>query len=151
MSWRGFLSPPHPLTNLEIEKYFEDELQFNGVFFRGNLLEITKDGGYIVNLDDMGRAGTHWVVIFLNDNRATYFDSFGVEHLLREVLRFLKGKDIHANIFRVQPDRSFLCGYYCLKFLDFMFDGKSLMDFTSMFSLTDFGANDRKILKLFDM
>ena len=72
-------------------------------------------------------------------------------HLPSEVLKFLRGKDLHANIFRVQPDKSFLCGYYCLKFLDFMFDGKSLMDFTSIFSPTDFVANDRKILKLFDM
>ena len=55
------------------------------------------------------------------------------------------------NIFRVQPAKSFLCGYYCLKFLDFMFDGKSLMDFTSMFSPTDFDANDKKVLKLFDI
>ena len=67
------MSPPHPLKNFEIEKYFEGELLFNGVFSRDNLPKVTQDGGYVVNLDDMGKAGTHWVAICLNDDRATYF------------------------------------------------------------------------------
>ena len=145
------MSPPHPLTNFEIEKYFEDELLFNGVYSRNKLPKITQDGGYVVNLDDMGQSGTHWVAIFINDDRATYFDSFGVEHLPEEVKRFLVNKDLHVNIFRVQPARSVLCGYYGIKFLDFMFDGKSLMDFTNMFSPTNFEANDKLVLRLFDI
>ena len=145
------MSPPHPLTNFEIEKYFKDDLMFNGVFSRNNLPKTTRDGGYVVNLDDMGKAGTHWVAIFINDDRATYFDSFGVEHMPREVVRFLRNKDIQANIFRVQPADSVLCGYYCIKFLDFMFDGKTLTDFTNMFSPTNFKANDKKVLTLFDI
>ena len=64
-------------------------------------------GGYVVNLDDMGKSGTHWDAIFLNDDRATYFDSFGVEHLPQEILKFLRAKDLHVNIFRVQPAKSF--------------------------------------------
>ena len=98
-----------------------------------------------------GQAGTHWVAIFVNDNRAVYFDSFGVEHLPVEIQRFLRKKDIHANIYRIQAYDSILCSYYCIKFLDFMFAGKSLADYTSMFSPTDFKLNDQKILKLFDM
>ena len=145
------MSPPHPLTNFEIEKYFEDELLFNGVFSRNNLPRITQDGGYVVNLDDKGKSGTHWVAIFINDDRATYFDSFGVEHLPKEVVKFLRGKDLNVNIFRLQPAQSVLCGYYCLKFLDFMFDGKSLTDFTSMFSPTNFLVNDRLLLRLFEI
>ena len=145
------MSPPHPLTNFEIEKYFEDEPQFNRVHSRDNLPKTTRDGGYVVNLDDLGKSGTHWVAIYLNNDRATYFDSFGVEHMPREVIRFLKNKDLHTNIFRVQPADSVLCGYYCIKFLEFMFSGESLHDFTNMFSPTDFLANDAKVLSLFDI
>ena len=145
------MSPPHPLTNFEIEKYFEDELMFNGVFSRNNLPRTTRDGGYVVNLDDMGKSGTHWIAIFVDNGRAIYFDSFGVEHMPKEIKKFLRNKDIHANIFRVQPADSVLCGYYCIKFLDFMFAGKTLMDFTSLFSPTDFIANDKKVLSLFDI
>ena len=145
------MSPPHPLTNHEISRYFEDELLFNGVFSRNNLPDLPRDGGYVINLDDLGESGTHWVAIFVNGNRAIYFDSFGVEHLPREIKRFLRGKDLMVNIYRVQDIRSILCGYYCIKFLDFMFDGKSLMDFTSLFSPHDFKENEKIILRLFDI
>ena len=137
------------MTNYEIERYFEYELGFNGVYSRNNLPRIAKDGGYIVNLDDMGKSGTHWVAIFVSGNRGTYFDSFGVEHLPHEILKFLVNKDLHINIFRIQSINSILCGYYCIKFLDFMFKGKTLTDFTNMFSPRDFKANDKKILRLF--
>ena len=145
------MSPPHPLTNFEIGRYFEDELLFNGVFSRNNLPDLPRDGGYVVNLDDLGESGTHWVAIFVNGNRAVYFDSFGVEHLPREIQRFLRGKDLMVNIYRVQDAKSVLCGYYCIKFLDFMFDGKTLMDFTSLFSPHDFKENEKIILRLFDI
>ena len=53
--------PPHPLTNFEIQKYYENEPRFNGVFSRDNLQKI-KDGAYIINLDDYSDIGTHWVL-----------------------------------------------------------------------------------------
>ena len=143
------MNPPHPLTNFEIEKYFRNELKFKGVFSRNNLPRVIEDGGYIVNLDDMGNSGTHWVAIYVNGDRATYFDSFGVEHVPVEILKFLKNKDLHVNIFRVQPTKSVLCGYYCIQFLEFMFEGKTLMTFTSLFSPTDFKENDKIVLRLF--
>ena len=33
----GFLMPPHPLTNFEIQKYYQNEPRFNEVFSRDNL------------------------------------------------------------------------------------------------------------------
>ena len=43
--------PSHPLTNFEIQKYYQNELRFNGVYSRDNLTEI-KDESYIINLDE---------------------------------------------------------------------------------------------------
>ena len=43
--------PPDPLTNFEIQKFYQNELRFNGVFSRNNLPKI-KDGAYIINLDE---------------------------------------------------------------------------------------------------
>ena len=40
----GFLMAPHPLTNFEIEKYYQDEPIFNGVYSRNNLPKKIKDG-----------------------------------------------------------------------------------------------------------
>ena len=48
----GFSIPPHPLTNFEIQKYYESELRFNGVYSRDNLSFEIKDGTYIINLDE---------------------------------------------------------------------------------------------------
>ena len=76
--------PPHPLINFEIQKYYENELKFNGVYSRNNLSKI-KDGAYIINLDEYESIGTHWIALYFNDNNVTYFDSFGVKHIPKEI------------------------------------------------------------------
>ena len=67
--------PPHPLTNFEIQKYYENEHRFSGVYSRDNPTKI-KDGVYIINLDECTDIGAHWVALYVNDNSVTYFDSF---------------------------------------------------------------------------
>ena len=42
---------PHPLTNFEIQNYYENESKFNSIYARNNSSEI-KDGAYLVNLDE---------------------------------------------------------------------------------------------------
>ena len=81
----GFLMPPHPLTNFEIQKYYENESRFNGVFSRDNLLKKTKDGAYVINLDEHIDTGTHWIALFCMINKVIYFDSFGVEYIPKEI------------------------------------------------------------------
>ena len=71
---------PHLLTNFEIQKYYQHDPRFNGVYFRDNLLKM-KDGTYVINLDEYSDIGTHWVALHLNSNNDIYFDSFGVEHI----------------------------------------------------------------------
>ena len=50
--------PPHPLTNFEIQKYYQKEPRFNSVYYRDNLTEI-KDEAYIINFDEYSDIGTH--------------------------------------------------------------------------------------------
>ena len=57
----GFLMPPHPLTNFEIQKYYKNEPRFNGVFRRNNLPKIIKDRAYVLNLDEYADVGTHGI------------------------------------------------------------------------------------------
>ena len=80
--------PPHPLTNFEIQKYYKNEPRFNGVYSRDNLPKI-KDGAYIINLDEYSDIGTHWVALYVQNNGVTYFDSFGVEHIPKEIKAFI--------------------------------------------------------------
>ena len=93
--------PPHPLTNFEIKKYYQNELRFNGVYSRDNLPKI-KDGAYIINLDEYSDIGTHWVAFYVHNDDITYFDSFGIEHIPKEIEAFINNKKIKTNIFRIK-------------------------------------------------
>ena len=153
--------PPHPLTNIEIQEYYLNEPRFNRVFSRDNLPNIIKNGAYVINLDEYHDIGTHWVALYVqstsvydtyvNNKIAIYFDSIGVEHILREIMKFINRKKIITNIYRIQAYDSIMCGYFCTGFINFMFNGKSLTDYTNIFSPNDFNKNDDIILKYFGL
>ena len=145
----GFLMLPHPLTNFERQKYYQNEPSFNGVFSRNNLPKKIKDWAYVINLDEYADVGTHWIALFCNRNEIVYFDSFGVEHVPEKIKEFVGNKNIKASIFRVQANDSVMCGYYFIGFIDFMLAGKKLIYFTNMFSPHDFEKNDDIILSYF--
>ena len=145
----GFLMPPHPLTNFEIQKYDENGPRFNGVFSRDNLPKRIKDGSYAINFDEYEATGTHWIALFCKKNEVNYFDSFGVEHIPNEIKEFIGNENIKTNIFRVQASNSVMCGYFCIGFIDFMLAGKKLTDYTDLFSPYDFNKNDNIILSCF--
>ena len=66
-----------------------------------------KDGVYVINLDEYVDEVTHWIALFCNKNEIVYFDSFGVEHVPKEIKEFIdhpsssasQNKNIIANIF----------------------------------------------------
>ena len=141
--------PPYPLTNFEIQKQYENKPRFNGVYSRNNLPKI-KDGAYVINLDEYSDIGTHWVALYIHNIFVTYFDSFGVEHIPKEIKAFInRSLSITANIFRIQAYDSIICGYFCIGFIDFMLPGKTLTDFTNLFSPNNFKKNDDTILNYF--
>ena len=132
------------------KRYYENEPRFNGAFSRKNLHKILKDGAYVINLDEYGDLGTHWIALFFNGNEIVDFDSFGVERVPEEIKGFVKNKNIIVNIFRVQANDSVMCGYFCIGFIDFILAGKKLTDFTNMFSPHDFKKNDAITLSYFN-
>ena len=153
--------PAHPLANFKIQEYYQNEPRFNEVFSRDNLPNIIKNGAYVINLDEYHDIGTHWVALYMqsasvyntyvNNKIATNFDSFGVEHIPKEIMKFINRKKIIANIYRIQAYDSIMCGYFCIGFINFMFNGKSLTDYTNLFSPNDFNKNDNIILKYFGL
>ena len=78
MSWSKFLMVFHPLTNFEKQKYCQNEPKFNGLYSRNNLPK-TKDGAYVINIDEFKSIGTHWMTLYMNGNNIFY--SFEVEHI----------------------------------------------------------------------
>ena len=85
---------PHPLTNFEIMKYYENESRFNGVYSRDNLPNKIKDGAYVINLDEYSNIGTHWIALYVKNKDITYFDSSGVDHVPMEIIKFIENKNI---------------------------------------------------------
>ena len=117
--------PPYPLTKFEVRKYYQNEPRFNGVYSRDNLPRI-EDGAYVINLDEYSDIGTHWFALYINNNDVTCFDSFGVEHIPKEIKKFIdRSLSITTNIFRIQAYHLIMCGYFCIGFIDFMVAGKT--------------------------
>ena len=95
-----------PLTNFEIQKYYQNEHKLNG-FYSRNIFSKIKEGIHIINLDEYESIGTH----------ATYFDSFGVEHIPKEIRKFIGNENITTDIYRIQAYDSIMCEYLCIVFI----------------------------------
>ena len=108
-----------------------------------------KGGTYIINLDEYSDIGTHWVALYVHNDNFAYFDSFGVGNIPKEIKTFIDNKHIKTNLFRVQVYDSIMCGYFCIGFIGFMLGGKTLTEFTNLFSPNNFQKNDDIILNHF--
>ena len=126
--------PSHLLTNFEIQKYYQNEFRFNGVYSRDNLSVKIKDGAYVINPDEYSDIGTHWIPLYVENNDVDFFYSFGVKHVPKEIKTFISNKNIKTNIFRIQTYYSIMCGYFCIGFIDLMLTGMTLTNFTNLFT-----------------
>ena len=104
------------------------------MYSRNNLPNKIKKGAYVINLDKYENTGTHWVSLFVETTEVIYFDSFGVEHIPKEINKFIRSKElgpavdnkkIKASIFRIQAYDSIICGYFCIEFINYMLKGKT--------------------------
>ena len=93
--------------------------------------------------------GTHRIALYVNAKNATYFDSFGVKHIPKEIKTFIGNKSTITDIYRIQAYDSIMCRYFCIGFIDFMLKGKSLLDYTNLFSPNDYEKNYKMLLKYF--
>ena len=135
----------------------KNEPRFNGVCSRNNLPNKIKKGAYIISLDEYENTGTHWVSLFVKTKYTVYFDSFGVEHIPKEINKLINNdttkssslEHFKSNIFRIQAYDSIMCGYFCIEFINYMLKGKTLLDYTNLFSPNDFKKNHRVIKRIF--
>ena len=147
--------------------YYQKEPKFNGVYSRNNLPKI-KYGAYVRNHDEYKSMQIHLIALYDNNNNnnnnknnnnnnnnnndknnVTYCESFGFEHIPKEIKKFIGNKNIIINIYRIQTYDSKMYGYFCIGFNDFMLAGKSLLDYTYSFSCNDYEKNDKITLKYF--
>ena len=136
------------------------------MYSRNNLPNKIKKGAYVINLNEYENTGTHWVSLFVKPKYTVYFDSFGIEHIPKEINKFICSKElgsavnndttksstiacIKSNIFRIQAYDSIMCGYFCIEFINYMLKGKTLLDYTNLFSPNDSKKNDQIIKRIF--
>ena len=117
--------PPHSSTNLKIQRYYPNEAKFNGVYSRKNLPKI-KHGAYATNIEELKSIETHFVAIYVHSAVATYFDSFGVEHIPKEIKKFVRNTVIKAIVYRMQAYDSIMRRYFCIGFTNFMLKNNRL-------------------------
>ena len=91
---KKFLIPPHPLTNFEIQNFYQNEPRFNGLNSRNNLLY--EKGVYIIKIDEFIVVGNHWTALYALNNDIIFFNSFGVDHISKEIRRLISDKK-YAN------------------------------------------------------
>ena len=79
----------------------------------------------------------------MNSENGTYFDSFGVDHIPKEIRKFIGNKNIITNIYRTQAYDSIMRGYFCTGFIDFMSKDTQLLEYTNLFSPNEYKSNDK--------
>ena len=141
--------PHHPLTNFEIQKYYQNEPKFNGAYSRDNLPDKIKDETYVINLHKYSDIRTRWINLYALNNNVTYFDSFGAENIPKEIKIFIDKSIVVTNILRIQTYDSVMCRYFCIGFIELMLKGKTLTNFTDLFSPNNFKINENIILNCF--
>ena len=130
------------------------------MYSRNNLPNKIKKGAYVINLDEYENTGIHWVSLFVKPKYRVYFDSFGTEHISKEINKFINNDTsslecsaiarIKSNIFRIQAYDSIMCGYFCIEFINYMLKGKTLLDY-NLFSPNDFKKNDELLKEYLKM
>ena len=105
----------HLLNNFKIQNYYLNKPRFNGVYSRDYLPDEIQDEVNAINLDEYSDIGTHQIALYPVNNNVTYFDSFGLGHIPKEI-------------------DSVMCGYFCIGFINFMLESKTLTDFPNLFS-----------------
>ena len=105
--------PPHPLKYFEIEKYYQSDRRFNSVYSRYNLPKIKYES-----------IRTQWIALYVNARNIVYSDSFGDDHILKEIKKFIRTKNIITNSYRIQEYNLVICWYFGIGFIGFMLKRK---------------------------
>ena len=92
--------------------------------------------------------------MFVKEDEVIYFCSFGVEYIPKEIMKKIEhgspgNKSIKTSIFRIQHNNLTMCGYFCILFIEYVLNDKTLTDFTNLFSPWNFKKNDEIIKRYF--
>ena len=104
------------MTSFEIQKYYQNGPKFRSIYLQNSEPDIVNHGDYVVNLAVYKSIGTNWIAFHLNSG-VIYFDSLVVEHIPKEIKKFIGNKNIFKNIFRIQAYDLIMCGWILLNLI----------------------------------
>ena len=107
------------------------------------------DGIYIINLDEYKSIGSHWIALYVSGDNVTYCDTFGVDHIPKEIKNFIRIKIIMKNIYKIKEYNSVMCRYFCIGFIDFIVKSTSMLNYTNLSSSKEYKKNHKIVLKYF--
>ena len=87
---------------------------------------------HAINVYEFKSIRTHWIALYLHGDNVTYFDSW--IHFKKKFKKLIENTNIRANIYETQASDSLMCGYFWIGFIDFIFKGKCLLDYTDLSS-----------------
>ena len=87
--------------------------------------------------------------LYKNAENVIYSDSFGVDHIPKEIRKVIGNKNITTNIYKMQVYDSIFCGCFCIGLIKFVFKGKSLSEYINLFSPNKYKKNEKIISKYF--
>ena len=124
---RRIFNAASSLTNFELQKYYQNEPLFNGVYSRDNLPNKIKSGVYVINLDGYSCIETHWIALYALNNNITYFNSFGSKNIPKEIKKFIGKKNKH--LYKYTSIWFNNVRIFCIAFIDFMLTGRRWTEF----------------------
>ena len=101
-----------------------------------------------MNFEGYNSTETDWVALHANVN-VTYFDSFVVEYIPKEIKILIGNKNIVKNNYIIEANDSIMCRYFCIGFFDFMIKNRSFLDDSNLFYPNEYEKNDKIIVKYF--
>lgn len=121
-----------------------------GVFPLDGLPSETNKKAFVVNLDPADRPGSHWVAVYLEDDRADYFDSYGqMSPVPPQIWEFMKrnGGTYRVNTETYQGPCSTTCGQHCMFFLYHRCRGTPYRTTLRKLRPRRYEDNDKKVIK----
>jgi len=122
---------------------------FKGVYARDMLPQFPqtfKKSFYVINIDPKHMPGSHWVVVYFDNGKGFYFDSFGVPPIHRDIIQFLeKASSYRYNDRIIQHVNGITCGLYCVFVILHLSKGYSIQYVLNSFESNRSYVNDRKI------
>ena len=94
-------------------------------------------------MNDKNSKGTHCTLLFFDRNITVYLEFFEIRYISQEVWSKMRDQSITRNVFRIKDNETIMCSFYNITLIEYILAGKTLQDYTNLFSLNDYKKNDQ--------